>query len=150
VAVCQKRQFGTLDAVFLKNLQAGSPHIRMMPTPAMMKAAELFQERGETDTTSLMLIHFETWSDMHRSLPSFQDLSICLSRLLCRCYNKKMAKDYRLPPEAHGILIVHDFLVIFNFTRKMMGEDYLSAKDVTTALAYYDRVSPDVAKRLMR
>ncbi len=122
-----------------------TPH-HFMPTSSMMKAAELFQERGKL-TTSLMVNTLKRGqiSSFIAQFSKFVNLPVAV---VVPMLQQKNGQGLSIAARAYGISR-NDFLVIFNFTRKMMGEDYLSAKDANSALAYFDRVLPDVAKRLM-
>lgn len=120
---------------------------RFIPTPAMTKAAELFQEQGKL-IPSLMLNTLKR-GQIASFIAQFSRFINLPVAVVVPMLQQKSGQGLSIASKAHDINRA-DFLVIFNFTRKMMGEDFLSAKDVTTALAYYDRVSPDVAKRLMR
>lgn len=134
-----------IDEVF-EEFTAGSVN-RIIPTPAMIKAAELFQEQGKL-IPSLMLNTLKR-GQIASFIAQFSRFINLPVAVVVPMLQQKNGQGLSIASKAHDINRA-DFLVIFNFTRKMMGEDFLSAKDVTTALAYYDRVSPDVAKRLMR
>lgn len=120
---------------------------RFIPTPAMTKAAELFQEQGKL-IPSLMLNTLKR-GQIASFIAQFSRFINLPVAVVVPMLQQKSGQGLSIASKAHDINRA-DFLVIFNFTRKMMGEDFLSAKDVTTALAYYDRVTSDVAKRLMR
>lgn len=123
------------------------PEHRFMPTPAMIKAAEYFQEQGKL-IPSLMINTLKRGqiSSFIAQFSRFINLPVAV---VIPMLQQKNGQGLSIAAKANGIER-NDFLVIFNFTRKIMGEDFLSSKDVNIALAHYDRVSPDVAKRLMR
>ena len=130
----------------LEEFTGETPH-HFMPTPAMIKAAELFQEQGKL-IPSLMMNTLKR-GQMASFIAQFSRFISLPVAVVIPMLQQKNGQGLSIAAKANGIER-NDFLVIFNFTRKMMGEDFLSAKDVTLALTYYDRVSPDVAKRLMR
>lgn len=134
-----------IDEVF-EEFTAGSVN-RIIPTPAMIKAAELFQEQGKLIPS--LLLNTLKRGQIASFIAQFSKFVNLPVAVVVPMLQQKNGQGLSIASKAHDINRA-DFLVIFNFTRKMMGEDFLSAKDVTTALAYYDRVTSDVAKRLMR
>jgi uncharacterized protein (DUF2336 family) len=130
----------------LEEFTDGSNH-NFMPTASMIKAAEFFQEQGKLNP-SLMLNTLKR-GQMASFIAQFSRFVSLPIAVVVPMLQQKNGQGLSIAAKANGITR-NDFLMIFNFTRKILGEDFLSAKDVTIALAYYDRVSPDVAKRLMR
>lgn len=118
-----------------------------MPNTSMLKAAELFQAQGKLSPN--LMINTLKRGQISSFIAQFSRFINLPVAVVVAMLQQKNGQGLSIVAKANDISRT-DFLVIFNFTRKMMGEDYLSAKDVTMALAYYDRVSPDVAKRLMR
>jgi uncharacterized protein (DUF2336 family) len=118
-----------------------------MPTASMIKAAEFFQDQGKL-SPSLMLNTLKR-GQMASFIAQFSRFVNLPIAVVVPMLQQKNGQGLSIAAKANGITR-NDFLVIFNFTRKILGEDFLSAKDVTVALAHYNRVTPDVAKRLMR
>lgn len=134
-----------LDEVLME-FTAPAPH-HFMPSPSMMKAAELFQEQGKI-SKALMLNTLKR-GQMASFIAQFSKFTQLPVAIVIPMLQQKSGRSLAIATKAYG-LDKNDFLMIFNFTRKIMGENYLSAEDVNKTLAYYDRITPDVAKRLMK
>lgn len=124
-----------------------SPSPQFMPTASMLKAAELFHEQGKLSVT--LMVNTLKRGQISSFIAQFSRFINLPVAVIIPMLQQKNGQGLSIATKANGISR-NDFLMIFNFTRKIMGENYLSAHDITIALGYYDRVSPDVAKRLMR
>jgi uncharacterized protein (DUF2336 family) len=133
-----------LEEIFEEFTEATPRHF--MPTAAMTKAADLFQEQGKL-VPSLMVNTLKR-GQISSFIAQFSKYINMPVAVVVPMLQQRNGQGLSIAAKANEISR-NDFLVIFNFTRKMMGENYLSSKDVASALAHYDRISPDVAKRLM-
>ena len=130
----------------LKEFAEPTPH-HFMPSQSMFKAAELFMEQGKlTQTLMLNTLKRGQIASFIAQFSKFTQLPVAV---VIAMLQQKSGRGLAIACKANDIS-KNDFLMIFNFTRKIMGEDYLSASHVSSALVYYDRMSPDVAKRLMK
>lgn len=134
-----------LDEVLFEFTEPAPSHF--LPSPAMVKAAELFAEQGKL-TKALMLNTLKR-GQMASFIAQFAKFTGLPVAVVIPMLQQKTGQSLAITARAHD-LDKTDFLMIFNFTRKIMGEDYLSASDVSSTLAYFSRVSPEVAKRLMK
>ena len=144
---------GSLSAEMTRNLDdvlseftEATPN-NFMPSPSMMKAAELFKEQGKLNKT-LMLNTLKRGqiASFTAQFSKFTDLPIAVVIAMLQ-----QKSGYSLAIACKGNEIdKNEFFMIFNFTRKIMGEDLLSKTQVSCALVYYDRITSDVAKRLMK
>ena len=134
-----------IDEVFAEFTDATPNHF--MPSASMFKAAELFMEQGKLNLT-LMLTTLKR-GQMASFIAQFTKFTGLPVAVVIAMLQQKSGRGLAISCKANEIG-KNDFLMIFNFTRKIMGEDYLTATHVASTLVYYDRISPDVAKRLMK
>lgn len=139
-AVSQK-----MDEVFAEFTEE-APH-PFMPSPSIIKAADLFAEQGKLNVTLMM--NTLKRGQMASFVAQFSRFTQLPVAIVIPMLQQKSGQSLAIASKANGISR-EEFLVIFNFTRKIMGENYLSAVEVSKTMRFFDRVSPDVAKRLMR
>lgn len=123
-----------------------TPH-HFMPSLSMLKAAELFMEQGKINKT--LMLNTLKRGQIASFIAQFSKFTQLPVAVVIAMLQQKSGRSLAIASKANDI-DKNDFLMIFNFTRKIMGEDYLSASHVATTLAYYDRITPDIAKRLMK
>ncbi len=133
-----------LDEVLLEFTEP-TPH-HFMPSQSMLKAAELFMEQGKINKT--LMLNTLKRGQIASFIALFSKFTGLPVAVVIAMLQQKSGRSLAIASKANDIDKT-DFLMIFNFTRKVMGEDYLSANHVGATLAYYDRITPDVAKRLM-
>lgn len=130
----------------LKEFAEPTPN-HFMPSASMFKAAELFMEQGKlTQTLMLNTLKRGQIASFIAQFTKFTGLPVAVVMAMLQ---QKSGRGLAIACKANDIG-KNDFLMIFNFTRKIMGEDYLSASHVSSTLVYYDRITPDVAKRLVK
>lgn len=134
----------TLEDVLAEFTVAPPPHF--MPTASMLKAAELFIKEGKINRT--LMLNTLKRGQIGSFIAQFSKFTQLPVPVVVAMLQQKSGRSLAIASKANGI-DRNDFLVIFNFTRKTMGEDYLSSADVATALGDYDRMTPDVARQLM-
>lgn len=134
----------TLEDVLAEFTVAPPPHF--MPTASMLKAAELFMKEGKINRT--LMLNTLKRGQIGSFIAQFSKFTQLPVPVVVAMLQQKSGRSLAIASKANGI-DRNDFLVIFNFTRKTMGEDYLSSADVATALGDYDRMTPDVARQLM-
>lgn len=133
-----------LDEVLMEFTEP-TPH-HFMPSASMIKAAELFMEQGKINKT--LMLNTLKRGQIASFIALFSKFTGLPVAVVIAMLQQKNGRSLAIASKANDIDKT-DFLMIFNFTRKIMGEDYLSASHVGSTLAYYDRITPDVAKRLM-
>ncbi len=119
-----------------------------IPTPAMLKAAELFGSKGQLNV-ELMLNTLRR--GQHQSfvaqLARYAGLppSVIISFL-----RQSQGQGLALVARANGIS-KEDFIAMFMMTRRMsMEDDVVEQEDLQRAHAYFDRITSDLAQRLLR
>lgn len=118
-----------------------------LPNTSLLKAADLFREQGRL--TSALMINTLKRGQMASFIAQ-------MSRMTCMPVAKVMALLQQR--DGHGLAIVakayemnsSDFLTIYTLTRKNLTRDTLVSYEITAALGYYNRITPEVAKRLVR
>lgn len=124
------------------------PHDGYKPTQAMLKAADLFAEKGQL-TVQLMIstlkrgqvASFVAQFSRYNVLPVSVVMSILQQAqgqglALC-CRENEISRD--------------DFISMFLLTRRMVRDDgVVDHRDLNKAITYYDRISKELAQRLMR
>lgn len=134
-----------LDEVLME-FTAPAPH-DFMPSASMFKAAELFMEEGKLNMT--LMLNTLKRGQIASFIAQFSKYTKLPVAVVIAMLQQKSGHGLAIASKAHEIN-KNDFLTIFTSTRKIMGEYEVSAIHVSSALVYYDRVSPDVAKRLMK
>ncbi|MBL8640563.1 MAG: DUF2336 domain-containing protein [Alphaproteobacteria bacterium] len=129
----------TLEDVLAEFTVTPPPHF--MPTASMLKAAELFMKEGKINRT--LMLNTLKRGQIGSFIAQFSKFTQLPVSVVVAMLQQKSGRSLAIASKASGI-DRNDFLVIFNFTRKTMGEDYLSSSDVATALRDYDRITPDV------
>jgi len=118
-----------------------------VPNLSVLKAADLFLEQGKLNITLMM--NTLRRGQMSSFMAQFSRFSGMPIAVVVAMLQQRNGQGLSIAAKANGISR-QDFMMMYNFTRKILGENYVSSNDLTTALAYYDRVTPDVAKRLMK
>jgi uncharacterized protein (DUF2336 family) len=134
-----------LDEVLMEFTQP-TPH-HFMPSPSMLKAAELFMEQGKINKT--LMLNTLKRGQIASFIAQFSKFTQLPVAVVIAMLQQRSGRGLAIASKANEI-DKNEFLMIFNFTRKIMGEDYLSASHVSSALVYYDRITPSVAKRLVK
>jgi hypothetical protein len=125
---------------------AAVPQFDFMPTAAMTKAADLFLAQGRLSKTLLMnTLKRGQISSFIAQFSRYVGLPVAV---IVPMLQQSNGQGLAIACRAAGIER-NDFLLMFTFTRKIKGQGYTTAGEVSSALAYYDRVTPDIAKRLM-
>jgi uncharacterized protein (DUF2336 family) len=131
----------TLEDVLAEFTVAPPPHF--MPTASMLKAAELFMKEGKINRT--LMLNTLKRGQIGSFIAQFSKFTQLPVPVVVGMLQQKSGRSLAIASKANGI-DRNDFLVIFNFTRKTMGEDYLSSADVAAALRDYDQITPDVVQ----
>lgn len=118
----------------------------LMPSPSMLKAAELFMEQGKINKT--LMLNTLKRGQIASFIALFAKSTQLPVAIVIAMLQQKSGRSLAIACKGND-LDKNEFFMIFNFTRKIMGEDYLPKAQVSSALVYYDRITPDVAKRLM-
>lgn len=119
----------------------------LVPRASMLKAAELFQEQGRLGP-DLMI----------NTLKRGQTASFVAQMAKFTCMPVATVIAMLQQKDGHGLAIVAraydctraQFLAMYTLTRRNLSHGNDVSYEISAALAYYDRVTPDVAKRLMR
>lgn len=133
-----------MDDVMAEFIEA-TPH-HFMPSGSMLKAAEMFMEQGKLN--KILMLNTLKRGQIASFIAQFTKFSGLPLAVVVAMLQQKSGHSLAIACKANGIE-KNEFFMIFNFTRKIMGEDYLSKAHVSSALVYYDRISPAAAKRLV-
>lgn len=117
-----------------------------MPTASMLKAADLFLHQGRL--TQILMMNTLKRGQISSFIAQFSRYAGLPVAVVVPMLQQKTGQGLAIACRACGIQR-HDFLMIFSYTRKMTGQDFLASGDANSALTYYDRVTPEIAKRLM-
>lgn len=117
-----------------------------LPNASLLKAADLFREQGRL--TSALMINTLKRGQVAAFVAQ-------MSRITCMPVATVMAMLQQR--DGHGLAIVAkaygisspDFLAIYTLTRKYLSQSDIVSYEITSALGYYNRVTPEVAKRLV-
>lgn len=117
-----------------------------MPTASMLKAADLFYEQKKLNIT--LMLNTLKRGQMTSFVAQFSRYVHLPVSIVIPMLQQKNGQGLAIACKAAAITR-KDFLMMFTHTRKMSGQNYTSAGDISAAMAYFDRVTPEVAKRLM-
>lgn len=125
-----------------------SPDSGFRPTPAMIKAAATFAEKGQLNMQLMVstlkrgqVASFVAQFSKFCGLP----VSVVLSML-----QQPQGQGLAISCKLHDICR-DDFLSMFLLTRRMARADgVVDHRDLNRAITYYDRISKDMAERLIR
>lgn len=123
-----------------------TPHPTFLPTASMLKAADLFMEQGKLSTG--LMINTVKRGQLSSFIAQFSRYIGLPVAVVIPMLQQKNGQALAVASRAVGI-DRNDFLVMFNFTRKISGQDFATSSDINSALTYFDRVTPELAKRLM-
>lgn len=123
------------------------PHQNFMPSAAMMKAAELFDTQGKLNVI-LMLNTLKRGQVASFTAQFSQFVKLPVS-VVIPMLQQKSGQALAIACRATAIQ-QHEFIVMYNYTRKISGEHFLTTAEMKNVLSYYNRLSPEVAQRLLR
>ncbi len=118
------------------------------PTSAMIKAAALFAEKGQLDT-ALMIATLKRGQVSSFVAQFARYCGLSVSAVLSMLQQ----------PQGHGLALASrlceisrdDFAALFVLSQRMVSKNGLvNYKDIDRAIAYHDRISKDLAERVLR
>lgn len=124
------------------------PDEAFRPTSAMIKAAALFAEKGQLDT-NLMIATLKRGQVASFVAQFSRYCGLSVSAVMSMLHQ----------PQGHGLALASrlrdisrdDFAAIFVLSQRMVREDgVVNYKDIDRAIAYHDRISKDLAERVLR
>ncbi len=125
---------------------ASQPSPNFVPSASMLKAADLFMEQGKLSPKLMVnTVKRGQLSSFIAQLSRYVGLPVAV---IIPMLQQKNGQALAVACRAVGI-DRNDFLVMFNFTRKISGQDFAASSDISSALTYFDRITPELAQRLM-
>ncbi|HNQ92761.1 MAG TPA: DUF2336 domain-containing protein [Alphaproteobacteria bacterium] len=120
----------------------------LLPTSAMMRAAEMFMQQGKL-TTDLMLRTLKR-GQMASFLAQFSVFVGLPVAVVVPMLQQRNGQGLAISARAHG-LSKEEFMSIFMLTRKLAHEQgVVNAAHMTRAIEYFDRISPHLAKKILK
>jgi len=117
-----------------------------MPTAAMIKAADLFMEQGKLSKT--LMINTLKRGQMASFIAQFSRYASMPVALVIPMLQQRNGQGLAIACRATDVSR-NEFITFFSFTRKVSGQSHATNYDLTTAISYYDRITPELARRLM-
>lgn len=125
-----------------------TPDTGFKPSPAMLKAASLFAEKGQLNTHLMLgtlkrgqVASFVAQFSKFCGLP----VSVVMSML-----QQPQGQGLAISCKLHDVSR-DDFLSMFLLTRRMVRNDgVVDHRDLNRAITYYDRITKELAQRLIR
>lgn len=133
-----------VDDVLSEMLEQSEPPF--MPSAAMLKAADHFMEEGKL--TKVLMVNTLKRGQLTAFIAQFSRFAHLPVPVVIAMLQQKDGHNLAIACKAHGI-DRESFLIMFTSTRKMVGPNYKVSGEVLAALTYYDRVTPDVARRMV-
>lgn len=118
------------------------------PTPSMLRAAAMFAEKGQL--TPLLMVRTLKRGQKASFMAQFSEFSGIVPGVLLPLFQQKNGQGLAVVSKARGINR-EDFTALFLLTRRTARADgVVEHRDLTRALTYYDRISKDLALRIMK
>lgn len=119
-----------------------------LPTSAMVRAAEMFQHQGKlTPTLMVKTLKRGQLASFLAQFSVYVGLPVAVVVPMLRQNN---GQGLAIAARAHG-LSKDEFMSIFMLTRKMVNEQgVVNAAYVNRAVNYFDRISPHLAKKILK
>jgi uncharacterized protein (DUF2336 family) len=123
------------------------PSNPFLPNAPMLKAADLFKEQGRLSKTLMLnTLRRGQMASFVAQYARYTDLPVAV---VIPMLQQKNGQGLAIAAKAYGFEC-EDYLVIFNTIRKIMGEVALTPHEINSAANYFNRITPAVAKRLMK
>lgn len=118
------------------------------PTPAMVRAAHMFSEKGHL--TPLLMVRTLKRGQGASFMAQFAEFSRLPVAVLSSIFQQKNGQGLAVICKARNVNR-EDFTALFLLTRRIARTDgIVDHKDLVRALTYYDRISKVLAERIMK